>query len=344
MIQDRPLRVADFGKRVLVPSEPFSVSWGMVPEVVRFALEPVFGIQPVTSAMFKAAGQEKLSHAPTEGEIAYFRKSGTQFQMVQVVVSLAWWDSVEGNVEAVPFSISVLPASKRGEINTTEIDGIAALGGAPIETDDAYVGFDPFQGEWELFAPSGLASQFGAGKSPLDEIGIVIGRYFLATDYDREDVLESDLFIPEISRSAYRRNRLKKVFKPFEMVETRRLWGLETPIELFLFQELMSRGIRPQCQYLIYPDGSAYQSLYDMYSDIEFRRGQNILAEVDMYLPEKRLAIFCDGAHHERRKQREADTRICIDLQKLGIKSVRVPGRLINSDLKAAGDMVVSAL
>ncbi|MEO1405733.1 MAG: hypothetical protein AAFV54_04490 [Pseudomonadota bacterium] len=223
MIQDRPARVKDFGERVLVPSAPFSVSWEMVPEVVRLSLMPVFGIQPVTSAMFKAANQRTLSHVPTEGEIAYFRERDTQFQMVQVVLSLAWWDSIEGDVAAVPFSISALPASKRGKINTTGIDGVAALGGAPLHTDEAYVGFDPFQGEWGLYAPGGLAAQVGAGKSALDEIGIVIERYFLATDYDRDQVLESDLFIPEPSRIAYRRNRMKKIFTPFRKVETRRL-------------------------------------------------------------------------------------------------------------------------
>lgn len=344
MIQDRPARLADFGERVLVPPKPFLVSWEMVPEIVRLSLMSVFGLQPVTNAMFKAAGQDVLSHAPSDGEVAFFRELGTQFQMVQVVLSLAWWDSVHDGVEAVPFSISALPASKRGLVDTKGIDAVAALAGGPVETEDAYLGFDPFQGEWDLYAPGGLATQLAKGERPIDELGIVIERYFLATAFDREDVIESDRFIPDASKPAYRRNRIKRVFAPFEKVSARRLWGLETPIELFLFQELLSRGIRPQCQYLIYPDGNVYQSLYDVYSDIEFRRGQNILAEADMYLPEKRLAIFCDGAHHERRKQRDSDARIDGELQNLGIRSVRIPGRLINSDLKAAGDIVAAAI
>ncbi len=344
MIQDRPARLADFGERILVPSTPFSLSWEIVPEIVRLSLMSVFGIQPVTNAMFKAANQEELSHAPTEGEIAYFRESGVQFQMVQVVLSLAWWDTVDGVVEAVPYAISAIPASKRGVVDTNGIDVVAALGGAPVKTEDSYLGFDPFKGEWNLFGPDGLATQIAKGKNPIDEFGIVIERYFLATAFDRDDVLESDSFIPEASKSAYRRNRIKRVFTPFDRVRARRLWGLETPIELFLFQELLSRGIQPQCQYLIYADGSVYQSLYNVYSDIEFRRGQNILAEADMYLPEKRIAIFCDGAHHERRKQRDADARIDAKLHNLGIRPVRVPGRLINSDLRAAGDIVAAAI
>tara|TARA_R100000935_G_C2841553_1_gene171370 strand:+ start:6266 stop:7186 length:921 start_codon:yes stop_codon:yes gene_type:complete len=305
---------------------------------------PLSGVQPVTGSMLAAADQGPLFDEPSEGEIAYFRERGTEFQMVQVVLSLAWLDTHYGGVAAVPFSISILPASRRGEVNTIGIDRIAALRGAPVNNDDAYLGFNPFQGEWSMFAPTGLAAQFAAGRTPLDEIGLVIQRYFLPTDIDHEDVLDADPFIPTASRQAYRKNRMKKVFAPFNTVIARRLWGLETPIELFLFQELLSRGIRPQCQYLIYPDGNAYQSLYDVYSDVEFRRGQNILAEADMFLPEERLAIFCDGAHHERRKQRESDERIVGKLLDIGIRSVRIPGRLINSDLRAAGEMVVSAL
>lgn len=344
MIHDRPKRVADFGERVLVPPKPFSISWEMVPEVVRLSLEPVFGVQPVTSEMFKAAGGQPLSQTPSAGEIEYFREKGAQFQMIQMVVSLAWWDTHDGRVEAVPFAISTLPASKREKIHTTSIDWIAAMDGGVVKNEDAYVGFDPFVGDWGMYAPGGLAMHSAGGARPFDELGIVISRYFLATDFDREDVLETDEFIPEASKLAYRRNRIKRVFTPFENLTTRRLWGLETPIELFLFQELLSRGIRPQCQYLIYPDGTAYQSLYDVYADVEFRRGQNILAEADMYLPEKRIAIFCDGAHHERRKQREADERIDDELQRLGIRSVRVSGRLINSDLEAAGAAVAAAI
>lgn len=35
MIKERPARLADFGEKVLYPPEPFSVSWDIIPEVVR---------------------------------------------------------------------------------------------------------------------------------------------------------------------------------------------------------------------------------------------------------------------------------------------------------------------
>lgn len=343
MIKSRPTRLNDFGNRVSVPTEPFSVTWEVIPEVVRLSLMPLSGIQPVTGAMFGAAGGD-LHTAPSTGEIDHFRDLGTQFQMIQVVLSLAWQEVKDGIPEVVPFGVSAIPASKRGKVTTTSIDGVAALKGAPASNKDVYVGFDPFTGEWSMYSHAEIAASLVSGK-PLDELGIVIERYFLALDYDRDDVTEFDTFIPdEQSKKAYRRNRLKKLFAPFTEVRARRLWGLETQIELFLFQELLSRGIKPQCQHLIYPDGSTYQSLYDVYADIEFRRGQNILTEVDMFLPNERLAVFCDGAHHERRKQRQKDAQIDAKLKEIGIESVRVPGRLINADLKGAGDRVSEVL
>jgi hypothetical protein len=184
-----------------------------------------------------------------------------------------------------------------------------------------------------------------AGKRPIDELGIVIERYYLAIDYDPSDIVEMDGFLPDDqSRKAFRRNRIKKLFTPFKQVSTRRIWGLETPIELFLFQELLSRGIRPQCQNLIYPNGSVFQSLYDVYADVEFRRSQRLLTESDMFLPDKKIAIFCDGAHHERGKVKEKDAKIDARLANLGIRAIRIPGRLINFDLKVAGDMVAEAV
>jgi very-short-patch-repair endonuclease len=344
MIKDRPKRLTDLSKNILVPPEPFSVSWEMIPEVVRLSLMPVCGVQPVTTSMFRAADQD-LSTAPTEGEISYFRERGTRFQMIQIVLSLAWWETRQGGINAIPFAISAIPVSKRGEVTHTSIDGVSSLCGAPVSTEDVYTGFDPFSGEWAMYVHAGNGALIGSEKQHLDELGIVIERFFLATEFEHDDVVEFDAFITDDqSKKAYRKNRIKKLFQPFSKVRARRLWGLETPIELFLFQELLSRGERPECQYLIYPDGSAFQSLYDMYSDIEFRRGQNLLAEADLFMPKERLAIFCDGAHHERRKQKDKDARINSELEKLGIRSVRLPGRLINSDLKAAGDLVEDAL
>jgi very-short-patch-repair endonuclease len=247
----------------------------------------------------------------------------------------------------VPFAISALPAAKRGAVSSVDIDYVAALRGAPIrpEADFVYSGFDPFRGDWSLAWRGSDYIAENRGKALLDEVGIAIERYFLALDYDPEEVVEFDRFLPdEKSRRGYLRNRIRKLFTPFVRSECRRIWGLESPEELHILQELLFRGLRPECQYLIYPSGDCYPSLYDVYADVEFRRGMDILSEVDFFFPETGLAVFCDGAHHQRAKNIKKDKVIGERLADLGIRSIRLPNRLINENLKAAGDRVVEAL
>ena len=346
MIEHRPKRLEHYRERITVPPKPFRVSWDWVPPLVRASLMPLTGIQPVTGAMFSAAGGP-LQAVPTEGEVELFREKGIQFQMIHLVMSLAWWHDSDGITAAVPYAISALPASKRGEVQTTGIELITSLQGAPIDpsVENVYIAFDPFKGDWSLHSLGGDVIARQAGNGPLDELGLVIERFFLATKYDPDDVLEVDHFAPdEWSKRRFRQNRIKKVYKPFEKVEARRIWGLDTGIELFLFQELLFRGLRPECQYLIYPNGDTYPSLYDVYADVEFRRGANLISEVDFFFPDERLAVFCDGASHARSKQIAKDKQIVERLANVGIRSVRLPSQLIKDDLEDAGDRVVRAL
>jgi hypothetical protein len=85
------------------------------------------------------------------------------------------------------------------------------------------------------------------------------------------------------------------------------IWGAESPIELFLFQELMRRGVTPALQMLIYDEGSLHPSLNYMWSGVEFRHSPGLITESNMYFPEQKVAVFCDstkyhwGAGQERR-------------------------------------------
>jgi len=346
MIERRPERLSEYSKYTAVPVRPFPVSWDWVPELIRASFLPLHGILPVTAAMLEAAGG-RLGTAPTDGEIEYFGKRGTHFQLIHLVLSLAWWREDERGLSAVPYAISVIPASKRGKVSEVDIDYIAALRGAPVDPsiEHVYGGFDPFKGDWSIVSLGGdyIAQQGGKGR--LDEIGIVLERYFLATDYGQDAVLEVDGFLPdERSKRAYLANRIKKLYTPFKEVTARRIWGVETPIELFVYQELLFRNIRPECQYLVYPGGECFPSLYDVFADVEFRHGAHILTEADFYFPEARVAVFCDGGHHLRAKQVAIDARIVAQLNELGIRSVRLPGELIRRDLEAAGEKVAELL
>ena len=101
-----------------------------------------------------------------------------------------------------------------------------------MSTEPGYSGYDPFSGEWAMYGPLSLVART---KGFLDEVGIVVGMYFLATDFDPDDTLMMHVGMPTEKLDArYRRRRSELLFRPFERVEARRIWGAETPIELFL--------------------------------------------------------------------------------------------------------------
>jgi hypothetical protein len=341
-----PKRHKDYSERILVPPRPFEAAWQTIPEVVRVSMTPLSGIQPLTAEMFESAGQE-LRTKPTEEEIKLFREKGTKFQMISLVLTMAFWEEVDDRILGVPCSLHVLPSIKRGKVQYCEIDTVASLAdlGERTEFEDVYAGFDPFSGKYSMSVMGGDYVAWSRQKRPLTDVGFVLERYFLASEFDKEDVAEFDSFIPDAHKKAYKRNRIKKLYTPFKRWESRHIWGVESDIERFLFQELLSRGLRPQLQWIIYRSGQFYQSLYDVYKDVEFRHGAEMLTEADLFFPDEKVAVFCDGAkHHRRKKDREKDERINAALINFGITPIRVSGQEIRSNLEAVGDRIQSAV
>jgi hypothetical protein len=62
----------------------------------------------------------------------------------------------------------------------------------------------------------------------------------------------------EKGEEKYRKHRARLLYTPFESVRTRRVWGAQSPIELFHFQELVRRGVSPLLHVLIYDDGAVH--------------------------------------------------------------------------------------
>jgi hypothetical protein len=145
-------------------------------------------------------------------------------------------------------------------------------------------------------------------------------------------------------KEKYERHRKRLLFTPFERVESRRIWGAETPIELFLIQTLAKENLFPESQMLIMEDGTTFPSWYHLWQDTEFRQSAPIVTEADLYFPTKRVAVFCDGAHHARSKQKKKDAAINSKLEAAGIRAVRVPSSEINFDLPKARSRVAEAL
>ncbi len=347
MINNRPKHLLDQEDYQSLPTMPFAVDMGVLPALVKKALGPLGGIQPLTEAMAKAANGP-LHDMPSEGEIKLFQKMGTLFQPIHLILSIAHLREFDGTPTAIPYSLSLMPTSKRGVLDEKDISLVAALDTqkALRERDLCYADFDPFSGDRGLFGPL----QLFLGKPKigclLDEIGLVVGQYFLAKNFDAADVLNVAIGFPSAKpEEKYQKHRNKLLLKPFTEIKPRRIWGAQSPIELFLFQEMLRRGLAPMLQVLIFEDGSIHSSLYDLWRDIDFRFTPGLITEPDIYFPDQKIAVFCNStAHHRGGKAKAKDAAIDQKLAGIGLSSVRVPGKLIIEDLKAAADLVSDAL
>jgi hypothetical protein len=348
MIKDRPKHLMNQGVYGRIPAEPFSVKFDVLPELVRKSLGPLGGIQPVTGAMMSAANNQ-LKDMPSEAEIKLFREAGVPFQLVSVVLSIAHMDKQDGVLHGIPYALTLVPASKRDVVQESGIDLVAKLDIQKIlnETEPCYVGFDPFDGTWTFYGPLSLFARDKPYNGFLDELGIVVAQYFLATTYNADDVLEVALGLPTPkAEKKYGRHRAKLLYNRFATVEARRLWGAQSPIELFLLEELLLRGKSPSLQMLLFENGGIYPSLYDLWNeDIEFRYTTGLISECDMFFPKEKIAVFCDSTrHHRGQKAQEKDAEIDERLKAIGVTSVRVQGKQIVDDLKTAADKVCAAL
>ncbi len=347
MIANRPaMLLARPGYREF-PSLPIAPGLESVPVLIRGTLADLGGIQPITGAMAAAAGGHLLDK-PSAGEVALHRDRGTRFQMVSIVVSLAAVTTVDGVSCGVPYCVSLVPAQKRGAVQETGVDFIEKIDVAAYigETEPCYVGFNPFTGDWSMYGPLGGFLEKPNVRGFVDELGIVLDQYFLATEYNEADLLQAESgFSDPRADFRYNRHRKKLLFRPFNKVGARPIWGAESPIELFLLQELLHRGIRPTLQMIFCDDGSMHGSMHDLWRDREFRHTPCIITQADMYLHNERLAIFCDSAkHHGRAKDIAKDQAIDDRLREVGVRPVRVPGPMIVRDLSAAADLVCRAL
>ncbi|WP_156786920.1 hypothetical protein [Afipia sp. 1NLS2] len=321
----------------ILPKLPLALDWSSIPELIRVATLDLGGIQPATKAMAEAAGGT-LHDKPSDGEVELFQKRGTSFQLVSLVLSCVPAGEVDGVLQVRPFAMTLIPASKRERVQEATIDLVAKLDvDGWLATEPMYAGYDPFSGGWSLFGnlPGYMD---GERKGYLDEMGIVVDQFFLATELaDDDETLTMDIRMPsEQMKARYEKHRRKLFFTPFKQVEARRVWGAETPIELFVIQALAKERLFPACQMLIMSDGATFPSWYHLWNDVEFRHTDGLVTEADLFFPDERVAVFCDGGFHLRPKQKAKDAVVTEKLAALGIRSVRIPGDEIRKDLPKA--------
>ncbi len=346
MLNNRPKELFEIPHYQGPPLTPVGVRMDGLPGYLNFDLQfELQGIRPNTQAVSDLS-PEGLCVNPNQAVIDYYVKRKTKFQMIFVVFNCATFEGTdEGSHIGTPYSIRLFPATKRHHLDEREIRHVTLfnLEDLPIH-ETVYAGFDPFEGTWEISGPYGFIAQNRRAFS--DSVGFITGAYFLATDAELNDVLmptpfhsEPELFI------RFHKFRAKKYYTPFTDTRPRPVWGCESPIELYLFQALLHRGLHPIPQVLILRDGSIYPSYHHMYENRVFPNGDALASTPDLYFPDQRVAVYCDSAmHHRGGKARIKDEQISERVHALGIKPVRVNGKTIVKDLDAAVAQVLAHL
>lgn len=317
----------------------------MIPTPIRETLFTLRRIEPVTSTTAELH-DTYIGDQPSPAEADFYKANRSEFQLVFVVINSIFAGLDEEGASLLPYAVSLIPASKRGEVDLCDADYALSMCDAKlIKKGSAYLGLDPFKGDWSFYSEIGLISEMGAKSAFTDELGLVHDYFFLRTDVERHAIIQPAIEMPPRRLRNYLRHRGKLLYTPFSQLKSRMVWGVENALELFIVQELRRKQLpSPICQALMFDDGSWYPSLYHSWQAFSDDTESGFLSEVDFFFPEQRIALFCDGATHHRRRIRDRDAEIDRKLAGLGIKSVRLDSKDILQDVSGAVETFASKL
>lgn len=348
LITKRPKELFESQFYTELPKVPVKFNYSKLPSFLNFDMLQLFGIMPKTKDLISKS-QMGFFINPSEKEVDYYRKRGTRFQVINVVANIHTFKLDGNEAIAYPYSISLIAGPKRGKPDTCSIDFLDRIGLDKIDfSSNCYTDFSPFLPVQEgFYAPIGMFyGKDSTIKSYTDTIGFILETFFLPTDIDLEDALIScpNEFDQKII-AKYDKYRIKRYFKPFTDIKPRKIWGCDSPIELFLIQGLAKKGLFPTIQTLIFRNGEVHDNFYEMIASETFLKGDELLTEADLFFPEKKIAVFCDSTmHHRSSKAKLKDQRISNDLREIGITPIRIQGKEIVSDLSSAVGKVIEEL
>ncbi|SFK64190.1 hypothetical protein [Azotobacter beijerinckii] len=337
-IQNRPKELWEFPNYSSLPDEPFQIN--LASAAGEFLANDIFdldGVQPLESAVIKLSneffeGVPVVHLNPSKEAIDLYKARGDTFQMINVVVCCHSFERRNGKLYGLPYHVSLYPAQKKGIPASVSAEWINSVDMERVfDGRPQYIGYNPFSKAFGIYAVGG----FPASKSICsDTVGFVYNTYFLASNYERSDVCDPGLCTSLLGDNRgiigdYRKFRLSRYFKSFTKVVPIKIWGCDSPIELFLLQAMNQTGLNPKIQMLIYPDGSIFPSLQSMWEGgARTSRLSKTITEADFFFENERVAVFCDSvAHHTSAEDRAKDHAIDSKLEKIGIRSIRVSGK-----------------
>ncbi|HMG14534.1 MAG TPA: DUF559 domain-containing protein, partial [Saprospiraceae bacterium] len=331
------------------------IDYKHLPPILLLDFHTLNGILPLTKSRLDFIGKNSevegqnatvIFTNPLPEEYKYYESIGiTEFQAIQIVLNFCVFEEQDKKVlKGFPYSVSLVPMQKNKQVDTWNINLMKQFDLEVICQERGYVfsNFNPFQGICGgIFSDYSLYSSLKL-REYSDCIGFAWGLYFLSPKFDKKEVVinEFSSYSPQIN-AKYRNYKSELYFNPFKDVRPKRIWGCESPIELFVLQGLYLRKIFPEMQMCFYKDGSIFPNYYQMQeSEIWISQNQLITA-ADFYFPEKKVAVFCDGKefHNEAK-----DKAIAEKLNNIGVSSIRFTGKEINSSLSEVLDKIEKAI
>jgi len=337
-IENRPEELFEIPYYKDLPEKAIKIDMeGSIGDFLAYDIFDLDGVQPLELRHMNA-NNGLVNIDPSDISIALYKKENVQFQLVYVVVNGYGFKEIDGVLVGKPYNVSLQPASKRGELSIVSPEWIEKIN--LEELDQAprlYKGFNPFVGAFGLH----MMGVVDYSNIESDMLGFVHSMYALAMPFEHREVLSPG--IPHIQenkqvRRDYEKYRKDRYFKPFKKVKPRRVWGCDSPIELFLLQGLDSINLYPELQTIICEDGFTVPTFHKLWENQKSRRRLKMITEADFYFPDKKLAVFCDSvAHHSSLEAIKKDSAIDKKLNKIGINSLRICGRdIAKSPLECA--------
>ena len=344
-ITKRPKKLFDLPFYSSLPQLKLGIDRSSLHDFLDFDISDLDGIQPIEKFHFEKQGDVVNVH-PSERLIKIYEEKKILFQMVNIVVNLYGIKEVDGILIGKPYSICMQPFSKRGHVSRMKPEKFRSLKLDELSSDSCYLGFNPFKLSYNMYGSYSDFISMGDINEFSDMIGFTVGTFALAEQWDFDDICLPELnSCNEYLQTKYRKYRIRRYFKKFENIRPRKIWGCDSPIELFLLQAMDSLGLEPEIQTGIFADGSTYPSLHHMLSSNKRECEVQQLTDADFYFPEKRLAVFCDSkAFHSGPKKREKDIKIDNSLKELGITSLRLNGGDLSKDPMKCGRLVQESL
>ncbi len=337
-IENRPEVLSKIAYYKDLPEKPLRIDMvGSIGDFLAYDIFDLDGVQPLELRHMQA-NNGLVNVDSSKISIDLYKKEKVQFQLVYVVVNGYGFNEIDGVLVGKPYNISLQPASKRGQVSTVSPEWIEALNFEDLEkVQRLYKGFNPFVGAYGLH----MMGTVDYSNIESDMLGLVHGMYALAMPFNHREVLSPG--IPQIRgnnqvRRDYEKYRKDRYFKPFKKVKPRRIWGCDSPIELFLLQAMDSIDLNPELQTIICEDGFTVPSFHKLWENEKSRRRLKMITEADYYFPEHKLAVFCDSvAYHSSPEARKKDAAIDEKLKKIEISSLRICGRdIANSPFQCA--------